>query len=72
MFNDLITDIDFNGELTLKSSDNTKNKVKVSFKFGNLNHNGQIIEFHGTKGKIFHETLLKAICETGLEVINRQ
>lgn len=69
---DVITDVDFSGDLTVRTSDNVKSKIKVKFKFGTLNHDGQTIEFTGTRGKIFHETLLKSMCEVGLQVIKQQ
>jgi len=72
MINDLITNIEFNGQLTIKST-NSKNKtIDINFEFGTQNLNGQIISFSGTRGKIYIEEILKSMCEAGLETIKRQ
>ena len=34
MINDLITNIEFKGELTIKSNDNKKKTIDINFEFG--------------------------------------
>ncbi len=69
---DLITDCEFNGQLTIKSTDSKNKTIDINFEFGTQNLNGQIISFSGTKGKIYIEEILKSMCEAGLETIKRQ
>tara|TARA_R110002110_G_C13186208_1_gene694068 strand:+ start:434 stop:652 length:219 start_codon:yes stop_codon:yes gene_type:complete len=68
----LITDIEFNGELTIKSTDSKNKTIDINFEFGTQNHSGQIISFSGTRGVIYVEEILKNMCEAGLIVIKRQ
>ena len=68
----LITDCEFNGQLTIKSKDSKNRTIDINFEFGTQGLNGQIISFSGTKGKIDIEPILKSMCEAGLESINRQ
>ncbi len=69
---DLITDLEFNGQLTIKSTDSKNKTIDINFEFGTQNLNGQIISFSGTRGKIYIEEILKSMCEAGLETIKRQ
>ena len=68
----LITNCEFNGQLTIKSTDSKNKTIDINFEFGTQDGNGQIISFSGTKGKIYIEEILKSMCEAGLETINRQ
>jgi|TARA_R110002074_G_scaffold84444_1_gene187451 hypothetical protein len=68
----LITDCEFNGQLTIKSTDSKNKTIDINFEFGTQGLNGQIISFSGTKGKIYIEAILKSMCEAGLETIKRQ
>ena len=49
----LITDCEFNGQLTIKSTDSKNKTIDINFEFGTQGLNGQIISFSGTKGKIY-------------------
>jgi hypothetical protein len=68
----LITDCEFNGQLTIKSTDSKNKTIDINFEFGTQGLNGQIISFSGTKSKIYIEEILKSMCEAGLETIKRQ
>jgi len=68
----LITDCEFNGQLTIKSTDSKNKTIDINFEFGTQGLNGQIISFSGTRGKIYIEEILKSMCEAGLETIKRQ
>jgi len=68
----LITDCEFNGQLTIKSTDSKNKTIDINFEFGTQGLNGQIISFSGTKGKIYIETILQSMCQAGLEEIKRQ
>ena len=69
---DLITDIEFNGKLTIKSTDSKNKTIDINFEFGTHNMSGEIISFSGTKGSIYIDEILKQMCEAGLIVIKRQ
>ena len=68
----LITDCEFNGQLTVKTTDSKNKTIDINFEFGTQGNNGQIISFSGTKGLIYVEEILKQMCEAGLIVIQRQ
>ena len=68
----LITDCEFNGQLTIKSTNSKNQTIDINFEFGTQGLNGHIISFSGTKGKIYIEAILKSMCEAGLETIKRQ
>jgi len=68
----LITNCEFNGQLTIKSTDSKNKTIDINFEFGTQGLNGQIISFSGTKSKIYIEEILKSMCEAGLETIKRQ
>lgn len=72
MSNNLITNIEFNGELTIKSTDNKNKTIDINFEFGTQDLNGEIISFSGTKNVLILDMLMKQICESGLEIIKRQ
>ena len=72
MNDSLITNIEFNGQLTIKSKDNKKKTIDINFEFGTQDLNGEIISFSGTKNVIILDMLMKQICESGLEIIKRQ
>ena len=72
MSNNIITNIEFNGELTIKSTDNKNKTIDINFEFGTQDSNGEIISFSGTKNVLILDMLMKQICESGLEIIKRQ
>ena len=72
MTDDVISDIEFNGQITIKTYGSKNKTLDINFEFGTQNGHGQIISFSGTKGKIFLEYIIKSMCEQGLEAIKRQ
>jgi hypothetical protein len=69
---DLITDLEFNGQLTIKSTDSKNKTIDINFEFGTQNMSGEIISFSGTKNLIYVDAILKQMCEAGLIIIKRQ